>query len=115
KNDITVNKLENNGKIVTGKDLIVKDNLINSSKIEAIGDIKVVSNVVNTGDILTNGSFLAKDTKTTKSLIAKERITVNNLESSGIVATNKALNINGSLKNNGNIQAIDKIDILGNV
>ncbi|WRL78832.1 hemagglutinin repeat-containing protein [Fusobacterium polymorphum] len=115
KNDIAVNKLENNGKIVTGKDLIVKDNLINSSKIEAIGDIKVVSNVVNTGDILTNGSFLAKDTKTTKSLIAKEGITVNNLESSGIVATNKELNINGNLKNNGNIQAIDKINILGNV
>ncbi|WP_335995669.1 hypothetical protein, partial [Fusobacterium polymorphum] len=61
------------------------------------------------------GSFLAKDTKTTKSLIAKEGISVSNLESSGIVATNKELNINGSLENSGNIQAIDKINILGNV
>ena len=115
KNDIAVNKLENNGKIVTEKNLDISKSLENSGRIEATGNILISENANNTGDILTNGSFLAKDTKTTKSLIAKEGITVNNLESSGIVATNKELNINGNLKNNGNIQAIDKIDILGNV
>ncbi|WP_260242243.1 endonuclease toxin domain-containing protein [Fusobacterium polymorphum] len=115
KNDITINKLENNGKIVTGKNLDISKSLENSGRIEATGNILISENANNTGDILTNGSFLAKDTKTTKSLIAKEGITVNNLESSGIVATNKELNINGNLKNNGNIQAIDKINILGNV
>ncbi|MFC2424801.1 MAG: filamentous hemagglutinin N-terminal domain-containing protein, partial [Fusobacterium polymorphum] len=114
KNDITINKLENNGKIVTGKNLDISKSLENSGRIEATGNILISENANNTGDILTNGSFLAKDTKTTKSLIAKEGITVNNLESSGIVATNKELNINGNLKNNGNIQAIDKINILGN-
>ncbi|WP_427168720.1 hemagglutinin repeat-containing protein [Fusobacterium polymorphum] len=115
KNDITINKLENNGKIVTGKNLDISKSLENSGRIEATGNILISENANNTGDILTNGSFLAKDTKTTKSLIAKEGITVSNLESSGIVATNKELNINGKLKNNGNIQAIDKINILGNV
>ena len=115
KNDIAVNKLENNGKIVTEKNLNISKSLENSGRIEAAGNILISENANNTGDILTNGSFLAKDTKTTKSLIAKEGITVNNLESSGIVATNKELNINGNLKNNGNIQAIDKINILGNV
>ncbi|WP_338979655.1 hemolysin [Fusobacterium polymorphum] len=115
KNDITINKLENNGKIVTGKNLDISKSLENSGRIEAVGNILISENANNTGDILTNGSFLAKDTKTTKSLIAKEGITVSNLESSGIVATNKELNINGKLKNDGNIQAIDKINILGNV
>ncbi|WP_336155307.1 hypothetical protein, partial [Fusobacterium polymorphum] len=89
--------------------------LENSGRIEAVGNILISENANNTGDILTNGSFLAKDTKTTKSLIAKEGISISNLESSGIVATNKELNINGSLENSGNIQAIDKINILGNV
>ena len=115
KDSITVNKLENSGKILTGKDLVVKDNLINSSKIEAIGNIEVSENVLNTGDILTNGHFSAKDTKTTKSLVAKEGISVNNLDSKGIVATNKELNIKGRLENSGNIQATDKISVLENV
>ena len=82
---------------------------------------------------LTNGNFSAKDTKTAKSLISKEGITVDNLDSAGIITTsgnlnitgdfknkaqvltNKELNINGRLENSGNIQATDKISILENV
>jgi len=103
KNGISVNKLENSGIIATDKKLDIKGNLINSGEVQAIDNISVSENVNNNGEILTNNSFSAKNTITTKKLIAKEGITTDKLENKGIVATEKNLNINKDLINSGNI------------
>ncbi|WYE52387.1 hemagglutinin repeat-containing protein [Fusobacterium animalis] len=50
-----------------------------------------------------------------KKLIAKEGVSVDKLENSGIVATDKKLDIKGNLINSGEVQAVDNISILGNV
>ena len=114
KNGISVNKLENSGIIATDKKLDIKDNLINSGEVQAIDNISVSGNVNNNGEILTNNSFSAKNTITTKKLIAKEGVTTDKLENKGIVATEKNLNINKDLINSGNIQAIGKISVAEN-
>lgn len=114
KNGISVNKLENSGIIATDKKLDIKGNLINSGEVQAIDNISVSENVNNNGEILTNNSFSAKNTITTKKLIAKEGITTDKLENKGIVATEKNLNINKDLINSGNIQAIGKISVAEN-
>ena len=114
KNGISVNKLENSGIIATDKKLDIKGNLINSGEVQAIDNISVSGNVNNNGEILTNNSFSAKNTITTKKLIAKEGITTDKLENKGIVATEKNLNINKDLINSGNIQAIGKISVAEN-
>ncbi|WP_339005802.1 hemagglutinin repeat-containing protein [Fusobacterium animalis] len=115
KEGISVGKLENSGVVVTEKNLNVNKNLINSGNVQAVGKISVVENTNNTGEILTNSSFTSKNTITTKKLIAKEGISVTNLESSGIIATDKKLDINGNLTNLGNIQAIENISVTNNV
>ena len=114
KNGISVNKLENSGIIATDKKLDINGNLINSGEVQAIDNISVSGNVNNNGEILTNNSFSAKNTITTKKLIAKEGITTDKLENKGIVATEKNLNINKDLINSGNIQAIGKISVAEN-
>ena len=114
KDGISVGKLENSGVVVTEKNLNVNKNLINSGNVQAVGKISVVENTNNTGEILTNNSFSAKDTITTKKLIAKEGISVANLESSGIIATDKKLDIKGNLINSGEIQTLDDINIKEN-
>ncbi|MFA1745842.1 hypothetical protein ACDQ58_13025, partial [Fusobacterium animalis] len=98
KNGISVNKLENSGIIATDKKLDIKGNLINSGEVQAIDNISILGNVSNSGEILTNSSFSAKNTVSTKKLIAKEGVSVDKLENSGIVATDKNLNVNGNLK-----------------
>ena len=115
KNGITTNKFENKGTVATEKELNISKGLINSGNIQAVGKISVVENTNNTGEILTNNTFTSKDTVTTKKLIAKEGISVANLESSGIVATDKELNIKDNLINKGTIQAADKISVKNNV
>lgn len=115
KDGISVGKLENSGVVVTEKNLNVNKNLINSGNVQAVGKISVVENTNNTGEILTNSSFTSKNTITTKKLIAKEGISVANLESSGIIATDKKLDINGNLTNLGNIQAVENISVTNNV
>lgn len=114
KNGISVNKLENSGIIATDKKLDIKGNLINSGEVQAIDNISVSGNVNNNGEILTNNSFSAKNTITTKKLIAKEGVTTDKFENKGIVATEKNLNINKDLINSGNIQAIGKISVAEN-
>ena len=115
KDGISVDKLENSGVVVTEKNLNINKNLINSGNVQAVGKISVVENTNNTGEILTNSSFTSKNTITTKKLIAKEGISVANLESSGVIATDKKLDIDGSLTNSGNIQAIENITATNNV
>ena len=115
-NNILVKKdLENRGSIVTNKNLNIDKDLINSGNIQAIGKINVTENVDNKGEILTNSSFSSKDTISTKKLIAKEGISVSKLENSGIVATDKKLDIKDNLINKGAIQAIGKISVTNNV
>ena len=115
KDGISVGKLENSGVVVTEKNLNINKNLINSGNVQAVGKISVVENTNNTGEILTNSSFTSKNTITTKKLIAKEGISVANLESSGVIATDKKLDIDGSLINSGNIQAIENITATNNI
>ena len=115
KNGITTNKFENKGTVATEKELNISKGLINSGNIQVVGKISVVENTNNTGEILTNNTFTSKDTVTTKKLIAKDGISVANLESSGIVATDKELNIKDNLINKGTIQAADKISVKNNV
>ncbi|WP_032882665.1 hypothetical protein, partial [Fusobacterium nucleatum] len=93
----------------------VEGNLNNSGEVQAIDNITVSGNTNNTGELLTNSSFSAKDTVSTKKLIAKEGVSVNKLENSGIIATDRDLNIKNSLVNDGNIQAIGKIAVNKNV
>ncbi|WP_338953720.1 hemagglutinin repeat-containing protein [Fusobacterium nucleatum] len=115
KDGISVGKLENSGVVVTEKNLNVNKNLINSGNVQAVGKISVVENTNNTGEILTNSSFTSKNTITTKKLIAKEGISVANLESSGIIATDKKLDIKGNLINSGEIQTLDNIIVKDNI
>jgi len=114
KDGISVGKLENSGVVVTEKNLNINKNLINSGNVQAVGKISVVENTNNTGEILTNSSFTSKNTITTKKLIAKEGISVANLESSGIIATDRKLDIKGNLINSGEIQTLDDINIKEN-
>ena len=114
KDGISVGKLENSGVVVTEKNLNINKNLINSGNVQAVGKISVVENTNNTGEILTNSSFISKNTITTKKLIAKEGISVANLESSGVIATDKKLDIKGNLINSGEIQTLDDINIKEN-
>ena len=115
KEGISVGKLENSGVVVTEKNLNVNKNLINSGNVQAVGKISVVENTNNTGEILTNSSFTSKNTITTKKLIAKEGISVANLESSGVIATDKKLDIKGNLINSGEIQTLDNIIVKDNI
>ncbi|WP_338993715.1 hemagglutinin repeat-containing protein [Fusobacterium animalis] len=115
KEGVSVDKLENSGIVATEKDININKNLINSGNIQAIGKINVTEDTDNKGEVLTNSSFTSKDTITTKKLIAKDGISVDKLENSGIVATDKNLNVNGDLKNKGKIQAANRIDIKNNV
>ena len=114
KDGISVGKLENSGVVVTEKNLNINKNLINSGNVQAVGKISVVENTNNTGEILTNSSFTSKNTITTKKLIAKEGISVDKLENSGAVISNKKLNVDGSLTNSGEIQTLDDINIKEN-
>ncbi|WP_261787939.1 two-partner secretion domain-containing protein [Fusobacterium hwasookii] len=115
KEEITTDKLENKGTVATNKDLNINKDLINSGNIQAIGKISVTESTNNKGEILTNSSFSSKDTLSTKKLIAKEGISVAKLENSGIVATDKKLDIKDNLINKGAIQAVGKISVTNNV
>ena len=106
--------VENSATIYTKEGLKTKD-LTNTGTVQATDKIEVEGNLTNKGEILTNGNLTAKDTTSTKKLIAKEGVSVNKLENSGIVATDKTLNINEDLKNKGTMQAIGKIAVNKNV
>ncbi|MEJ6457547.1 hemagglutinin repeat-containing protein [Fusobacterium nucleatum] len=106
--------VENSATIYT-KEGIKTGNLVNNRNIQAINKIEVEGNLTNRGEILTNGNLTAKDTTSTKKLIAKEGVSVDKLENSGIVATDKKLDIKGNLINSGEVQAIDNIAVLENV
>ena len=107
-------EVENSATIYT-KEGIKTKGLTNTGIVQAINKIEIEENLVNNGEILTNGSLTAKDTISTKKLIAKDGITVAKLENSGVVATDKKLGIKGNLTNNGEIQAIENISVSGNV
>ena len=115
KEGVSVDKLENSGIVATDKKLDIKGNLINSGEVQTVDNISILGNVNNSGEILTNSSFSAKNTVSTKRLIAKEGITTDNLENNGTVATDKNLNVNGNLNNKGKIQAANRIDVKNNV
>ncbi|WP_425250269.1 hemagglutinin repeat-containing protein [Fusobacterium animalis] len=106
--------VENSATIYT-KEGIKTKGLINTGVVQATDKIEVEGNLNNSGEILTNGNLTAKDTTSTKKLIAKEGVSVDKLENSGIVATDKTLNINEDLKNKGTMQAIGKIAVNKNV
>ncbi|WP_368501105.1 filamentous hemagglutinin N-terminal domain-containing protein, partial [Fusobacterium sp.] len=112
KEKIDIAKLDNSGTLATDKNLHIDGSLKNSGKIQAIEKIEVKLNANNTGEILTNSSFTARDVKNTKKLIAKEKIDIEKLDNSGIVATDKKLNIDGTLINSGDIQALDNITVV---
>ncbi|WP_338965493.1 hemagglutinin repeat-containing protein [Fusobacterium vincentii] len=106
--------VENNATIYTKEGLKTKD-LTNTGIVQAINKIEVEGNLTNKGEILTNSNLTVKDTISTKKLIAKNGISVNKLENSGIIATDKKLDIKGNLINSGEVQAIDNISVSGNV
>ncbi|WP_339011487.1 hemagglutinin repeat-containing protein [Fusobacterium animalis] len=106
--------VENSATIYTKEGLKTKV-LTNTGTVQTINKIEVEGNLTNRGEILTNGNLTAKDTISTKKLIAKEGVSVDKLENSGIVATDKKLDVKGNLINSGEVQAVDNISILGNV
>ena len=132
KESINVKKLENTGNVSTASSLHINESLNNSGNIQANSKIEVANNlnnngsvksldsisingnVNNDGEILTNKNFIAKDVVSAKTLIAKENISVRNLNNTGAVATEKKLEINGSLENKGKIQTIEDIKISEN-
>ena len=106
--------LNNSGNIQANSKIEVANNLKNNGSIKSLDSISINGNVNNDGEILTNNSFSARNTITTKKLIAKEGISVANLESSGVIATDKKLDIKGNLINSGEIQTLDDINIKEN-
>ena len=106
--------LNNSGNIQANSKIEVANNLKNNGSVKSLDSISINGNVNNDGEILTNNSFSAKDTITTKKLIAKEGISVDKLENSGAVISNKKLNVDGSLTNAGEIQTLDDINIKEN-
>ena len=80
--------VENSATIYT-KEGIKTKGLTNTGIVQAINKIEVEGNLTNKGEILTNSNLTAKDTISTKKLIAKNGISVNKLENSGIIATDK--------------------------
>ena len=106
--------LNNSGNIQANSKIEVANNLKNNGSVKSLDSISINGNVNNDGEILTNKNFIAKDVVSSKTLIAKENISVNNLNNTGAVATEKKLEINGSLENKGKIQAIEDIKISEN-
>ncbi|MBF1196878.1 MAG: filamentous hemagglutinin N-terminal domain-containing protein, partial [Fusobacterium periodonticum] len=106
--------LNNSGNIQANSKIEVANNLKNNGSVKSLDSISINGNVNNDGEILTNKNFIAKDVVSAKTLIAKENISVNNLNNTGAVATEKKLEINGSLENKGKIQAIEDIKISEN-
>ena len=106
--------LNNSGNIQANSKIEVANNLKNNGSIKSLDSISINGNVNNDGEILTNKNFIAKDVVSSKILIAKENISVSNLNNTGAVATEKKLEINGSLENKGKIQAIEDIKISEN-
>ncbi|WP_187073764.1 hypothetical protein, partial [Fusobacterium necrophorum] len=74
-------------------------------------DIEISSSVNNTGDILTDGKFTSKDVKNTKSLIAKDKIEIGNLENNAFIATDSSLNVKGTLTNTKDIKVNKEINV----
>ena len=105
--------VENSATIYTKEGLKTKD-LTNTGIIQAINKIEVEGNLTNNGEILTNKNLTAKDTISTKKLIVKDGISVGKLENSGVVVTEKNLNVNKNLINSGNVQAVGKISVVEN-
>ena len=88
--------VENSATIYT-KEGIKTKGLTNTGVVQATNQIEVEGNLTNNGEILTNKNLTAKDTISTKKLIAKEGISVDKLENSGVVVTEKNLNVNKGL------------------
>ena len=107
-------EVENSATIYT-KEGIKTKGLTNTGIVQAINKIEIEGNLVNNGEVLTNSNLTAKDTISTKKLIAKDGISVAKLENSGMVATDKKLDIKGNLINKGELQAIGNIVVSGNV
>ena len=106
--------VENSATIYT-KEGIKTKGLTNTGIVQAINKIEVEGNLTNNGEILTNKNLTAKDTISTKKLIAKDGISVGKLENSGKVISNKKLNVDGSLNNSGEIQTLDNITVKDNI
>ena len=106
--------LNNSGNIQANSKIEVANNLKNNGSVKSLDSISINGNVNNDGEILTNKNFIAKDVVSAKTLIAKENISVSNLNNTGAVATEKKLEINGSLENKGKIQTIEDIKISEN-
>ncbi|MBS9776167.1 MAG: filamentous hemagglutinin N-terminal domain-containing protein, partial [Fusobacterium sp.] len=113
--NIDIANLSNDGNISTDSTLKVDGKLSNTGNIKAIDKIDVKENILNKGGILTNNTLTSKDVVTTKKLIAKNGIDIGGLNNSGIVETDKKLNIKGNLTNTkGNIKALEEIKVLEN-
>ena len=106
--------VENNATIYTKEGIKTKD-LTNSGIVQAIKKIEVEGNLTNKGEVLTNGNLTAKDSVSTKKIIAKDGISVGKLENSGMIVTDKKLDIKGNLTNSGEIQTLDNITVKDNI
>ncbi|WP_454943247.1 two-partner secretion domain-containing protein [Fusobacterium hwasookii] len=106
--------VENNATIYTKEGIKTKD-LTNSGIVQAIKKIEVEGNLTNKGEVLTNGNLTAKDSASTKKIIAKDGISVGKLENSGMIVTDKKLDIKGNLTNSGEIQTLDNITVKDNI
>ncbi|MBQ3438035.1 MAG: filamentous hemagglutinin N-terminal domain-containing protein, partial [Fusobacterium sp.] len=111
KENLYTKDLKNTSDIQVKKDIQVDGKLVSSGDIQANEKISIALNAENTGNISTGDKFSAKDTKTTGKLVAKNNIDVKNLTNDGIVATEAKLNIDGTLKNSGEIKAINNIKV----
>ena len=91
---INLNGIVENSATIYTKEGIKTKALTNTGVVQATNKIEVEGNLTNNGEILTNKNLTAKDTISTKKLIAKDGISVDKLENSGVVVTEKNLNIN---------------------
>ena len=106
--------VENNATIYTKEGIKTKD-LTNTGIVQVTNQIEVEGNLTNNGEILTNKNLTAKDSVSTKKIIAKDGISVGKLENSGMIVTDKKLDIKGNLTNSGEIQTLDNITVKDNI
>jgi len=122
--------LNNDGTLQSAKDITVSSNIKNSGKIYAGGNLsgkdavssgKIVSknlrvnDLKNDGEIFTNEDLQAKNVTNTGKIASAGNISTNDLKTSGSIKSNRKVTVSGKLENDGDLEAVEDIKVLGNV
>ena len=110
---ILAKNTNNSGTIYSGGTL-GSDNLINSGIIQSIGSISTNGNLNNTQKILTDGKVtVLGNTTNDGEIYSKSDYLTNNLTNRGILQSGENIKVTDSLKNDGELQATNKLEVTG--